>query len=756
MATLIERWTVEYGDEGPREIRVPHVWGRDVAADWEGPARYRTVLEVPRTGGLLRFHGTSYACRVTIDGGTVASHEGLWDAFDVDLTPYAKRTVEVGIEVVKNGGRLHPVDGVLSGFLPYVSQTWGGPYREVELLPPGTPLDSAPAASRVSLDGSRIVFNGKPFFPRGVLHWGWSPEGTGPDPSDAEIVREIGRLADMGFNLVKFSLWLPPHRYLDALDAAGLASWIELPLWQSKAEIFDDPRIEEELERIVRQYRHHRCLAAWTLGCELGNAPAAFRQRMVAKVQALTACPLVRDNSGGAEMYGGDPREFGTFEDFHPYADLPIYGHLLDSLALGTRRETPMLLGETMDADCHRDLPRVARRLPYWASSISELNARGVRSEDELPRLARELPIFSDEGAERDRELRAASHERAAFVRRSMAEAARARPGISGYVVTGLRDTPISTSGLFDDWDAPRFSDASVREWNAPSMLFMSPLRRAPLRAGGNVPRALDPFCVAPGTAMWRIGGHSEAGLSGRLLWRILDLSEPGARQVAAEGVGETTELPSLVPRELLEIHWPVKRPGRYRLEAEYAGVTAAWNLVVVDTVPFAGPHPQGTPDASAVGDELGALPLLHGWDARADRAFAGGEPAIVQIGGELTVEAPFWRECAPLFDGVPTAFDAVRMPEAQIGVSVRRTLDLAAWRRKLGEVEPLMRRVDLRTYRQDAYAFRARNLVVTTLPMAERADEPFTPLSAAPALFRGWFESVLRGSAGQGDANGG
>lgn len=751
MGTLVERWTVEYGDEEPREIRVPHVWGQDVAADWEGPAHYRTVLEVPRTGGLLRFHGVSYACRVTVDGCTVAAHEGIWDAFDVDLSPYAKRTVEIGLDVVKNGGRLHPVDGALSGFLPYVSHTWGGPYREIEIVPAGTSLDAPPAQPRVSVDSSQIHFNGKPFFPRGILDLGWNPEGRGPNPIDAEIEREIGRLKGMGFNLVKFCLWLPPHRYLDALDAAGLASWIELPLWRSKPEIFDDPRIEEELERIVRQYRYHRSIIAWTIGCELANAPTAFRQRMVAKVQALTACPLVRDNSGGAEMYGGDPREFGTFEDFHPHADLPVYGHLLDSLALGTRTNTPMILGKTMDAECHRDLPKVARRLPFWASSIEELNVRGVRMRNDLPRLARELPVFGDEGAERDKELREASLARAAFMRRTMAEAARARPGVSGYVVMGLRDTPVTTHGFFDDWDAPRFSGESVREWNDASMLFMSPLRRAPLRAGGSVPRALDPLCVAPGTVMWRIGGHSEADLSGRLLWRILDLSDPGNRRVAAEGVGETTELPALSPRELLEIHCPMTRPGRYRLETEFAGTTAGWNLIVVDTAPHAGPPPEGTLDASEIGGESGALPLLHGWGARADRAFAGGERAIVQIGAEMTVEAPFWRECAPMFDAVPSEFEAVRMPEAQLGVSVRRALDLGAWRRKLGDVQPLMRRVDLRDYRQDAYAFRARNLIVTTLPMVERADEPYTPMSAAPALFRAWFEAVLRGDGAGG-----
>ena len=141
MGLAVERWTVQYGDEGPREVRVPHAWGQDVSVEWEGPALYKTMLEVPKRPCALRFHGVSYACRVTVAGRDVGAHEGIWDAWDVDLTPYAGTTVEVGLEVVKNGGRLFPVESVLSGFLPYVHQTWGGPFREIELVEREEALD---------------------------------------------------------------------------------------------------------------------------------------------------------------------------------------------------------------------------------------------------------------------------------------------------------------------------------------------------------------------------------------------------------------------------------------------------------------------------------------------------------------------------------------------------------------------------------------------------------------------------------------
>src|SRR5687768_12658657 len=78
----------------------------------------------------------------------------------------------------------------------------------------------------------------------------------------------------------------------------------------------------------------------WTAGCELGTTTsAAYRQRLTKMVKDHTGSPLVKDNSGGSEMYGGDLREFGDFYDFHPYCDTPLYPPVLDSLLPGPRKE---------------------------------------------------------------------------------------------------------------------------------------------------------------------------------------------------------------------------------------------------------------------------------------------------------------------------------------------------------------------------------------------------------------------------------
>ncbi len=201
-------------------------------------------------------------------------------------------------------------------FFPTCFYTFGGIYGGVWRFHPGgaDPLAhrAADGPPRIKVSGSRLELDGKPFYLRGLLHWGWYPELGHTAPPLEQIQKEIRAAKALGFNTVKFCLWVPPHRYLEALEAEGMVAWLELPVWNPAA---PDESIKRllggELEEFVRQYRRHSNIIAWTVGCEMGKAAsAAFRKRMTSLVRSLTGCPLVRDDSGGAEMYGGDPREF--------------------------------------------------------------------------------------------------------------------------------------------------------------------------------------------------------------------------------------------------------------------------------------------------------------------------------------------------------------------------------------------------------------------------------------------------------------
>src|SRR5579859_4883801 len=314
---MIENWEVDFGLGGPpTTVRVPHSWGSSVPVSWEGPAWYRTRIDVPDRTSWPLFEGVSYEATIAIDGQEVLEHRGIWDAFAVPLAQYRGRTILVEVKVIKNGGDTFPVDEVASGFLPFVFQTFGGIFGEVHLVESDRcPIDESPPPSlRASVDSNRVFVDGKPFYARGALSWGWYPALGHPTPQIETIEQEIGLAKKLGFNLIKFCLWVPPHTYLEAMDREGMMAWIELPLWDPTADSAKQALLAEEMRRIVLQYRRHTNVLFWTTGCELNEkVPAGFRRDLYQMVRDLTGSPLVKDNSGGSEMYGGDLREFGDF-----------------------------------------------------------------------------------------------------------------------------------------------------------------------------------------------------------------------------------------------------------------------------------------------------------------------------------------------------------------------------------------------------------------------------------------------------------
>jgi len=699
---LVENWTADYGNGHVEKICVPHAWKQTVPVYFEGPVVYRTEIEVPRKPSILRFHGVSYAAEVSIDGKLVATHRGIWDAFDVPLAGHRGKRAKVEVSVVKNGGGSYPVRDVASGFLPYVFHTFGGIHGDVEIVEAGGLGLEAQATRRlvadatVRVEGRKIYVDDEPFYPRGLLHWGWYPEIGHTNPPDETIRQEVQAAKALGFNLFKFCLWVPSHRYLEILREEGMEAWMELPLWDLSSYPDKLAAIASEIERIVRQYRHHENILCWTIGCELSQAtPAEFRRRMVRLVKNLTGCPLVKDNSGGAEMYGGDLREFGDFDDFHPYCDLPFFPPVLDSLLPGPRPRRPALLGEFNDIDVHRDLTRLCDELPYWVSRMGELNEKGVRWQHDLPELLPASRFALEPGVSRHKELMESSRREALFMRKYVHEAVRAREALSGYVITGIRDTPISSSGFFDDWGDARFTLDECRSWNAPDVLFLIPIRRPPWIDGGNRPGWLDPFNYFAGQVFFRIGLHSERGARSGLNWTIV---EEGGKVVVEDSL-DPTELRALESREVGHISWMCDRPGSYRLRVEFGDAANEWPVNVFAPLAEEEREAWKVLNRPAEDVSLGSLRFLSG------------------VG---TLPMPFWREATYEFKG--EAWGLAERWERLLAISPDRALDPAS----LPEHEVVMNRIDTRTYQENPIAVRTSEGIVTTL-------RPFGGLGVQP-----------------------
>jgi hypothetical protein len=688
---------------------------------WEGPAIYAARIEGP---GVLRFHGVSYAAEVAIDGRQILRHEGMWDAFDV---PLPDGPCEITVAVTKSGGSRFPVRDVAGGFLPYVFHTFGGIYRPVAQFSSPPPEPTAPPC-RYHVEGRRIFDRGKPVYVRGILGWGWYPELGHPNPDLATIRREIDRVQALGFNLVKFCLWVPPHEYVQELERRGMHAWMELPLWAPTEDPARLSAIADELLRIVAQYAHHPNVLAWTIGCELSDStPAEYRQGLVERVKKLTGSPLVKDNSGGAEMYGGDLREFGDFEDYHPYCDTPFFPLVLDALLPGPRRVQPILLGETNDADHHVSLRERFADDPYWASPDPQRNDQGVRWQYDLPRIRTESPLAQPGSEERNRRLQESSRQKGLFMRKYVHEHFRARSEIGGFVLTGLADTPISTSGILLDDGSPRFDAAEFRPFNGPDVLFPIPIRRPQWTEGGNRAGWRDPTNVYQGAFDFRVGLATEAGFVGTV-------------EIELDGMARETFLTAVEALGACyvgEIHMDRLPPGEYRLRA-VASSGNSWPIWVVET---ALPKVRLNDPRGRLSDlkDSGTGPTV-GTEPTADVAF---------LVDEGTVAMPFWREAAYEFHDpdfwarVPFAEQWYRL----LPISPDRSLDPNWLTQTYGDYEVLMNRVDVRTYAEHPILVRAGRRLITTL-------RPFGGLGIQPvgvrqnpaglALLRALVQEVL------------
>lgn len=711
----LEDWTVDYG-AGPRACSIPHAWQQDVDVRWEGPAVYERSVDVPDKPCWLVFQGVSYAARVFVNDELVAEHHGIWEAFSVPLIAHRASQIALRVEVVKNGGAGYPVRDVASGFLPFVFNTFGGIYREVELVESDTdPLAEMPPAPpcRVKVEGTKIFVDGKPFYLRAPLTWGWYPEFGHTNPDEETMRKEVRQMKSMGFNTCKFCLWVPHHRFFEILEEEGMFAWLELPLWDPTPNAEKQEAMFEELRRIVLEYRRHSNIIVWTCGCELSsNTTAEYRERLYKMVKELTGAALVKDNSGGSEMYGGDLREFGDFYDFHPYCDLPFYPLVLDSLMVGPRKKMPILLGEFNDYDVFRDLARLKKERPFWTSQDPYLNDQGSRWQQDLPGI-----LDRYEGSEdATKMIEERSWWKACFIRKLVHEHVRSRSDIAGYVITGWRDTPIASSGMVDDWGAPRM-DFEGDTWNTGAQFFLIPDRRPPWQRGGNRPGWIDTTNHFMGPIHFRVGLHQVCGLRKPIRWSIL--KHEGVVTVAS---GEFEHSSTMCdPTPLGEVVWVPEAPGSYSLRVESGQFGAGWLINVFDKPDFSTfkdwriEDPRGILEDLQLGKGVNVLSTnLSG--VPFDRV----QRTLLLLSDEGTRAAPFWREA---FQENSDALIWRQCWEMFLAVSPDRVIDLDALQEavgKLEDLEVLINRIDTRTYREDPILIRAKvgkgTLVATTL----------------------------------------
>lgn len=651
----------------------------------------------------------------------------------------------------------------------------------------------------VSVSGDTILLNDKPVYFRAPLSWGWYEEYRAPNPPAAVFRAELEAVRKLGFNGVKHCLWIPPKSYFDLADEMGILLWVELPLWLPEVSEFTKKQMPLEYRRIVRQIADHPSLLLWTVGCEIGEGvESSFMADLYRIVKEETNSPLVRDNSGSAECYGGPLPEHADYWDFHLYCDAPQARVTFDSFAPRWRERQPFLFGEFNDQDTLRDLPgliRERKNTPWWSIANKEQNPQGVRWEygvtKQLDRM-KETDLLG-----RVDELRESSRLQALLTRKHTLELTRSYPFTSGYVVTGLADTPISTAGIFDDFGKPRFTPEEFTAFNADTVLFIEPDRRRAWTAGGDRPSWLDRYGVWGGDTLRRHIGVSYYGRersSPQLTWEVLreegtsvgkgtisvgellpgTVREIGLIEVETPKVGNPLRLTlratiTFGPGRETRNEWPVwvyprstpdtiRRLGLYDPGNHLVGFADA---VGIAPIPLTSADGQPTD-----GKEPVATLVATAWRPNMrDFVAMGGSLLLIQPGASapatgdgLPAEAmPFFREAMRLFEPHPSwgAFPHEKRTDfCFYGLASDCAFAISEVQKILGEdatIEPVLTRVDARSFLVHAYTLagtlgNGRFLLTTLRPQGGLGDQPsgLKRHTTGTYLLRTWVDWLL------------
>jgi len=116
---------------------------------------------------------------------------------------------------------------------------------------------------KVTLDGYRILINGKPYFQRLILDQGFYPDGLWTAPTDEELRKDIERSMACGYNGARLHQKVFEPRFLYWADKLGYMVWGEFPDWGFEFKVEGYSAYVNEWTEILRRDRNHPAIVGW-------------------------------------------------------------------------------------------------------------------------------------------------------------------------------------------------------------------------------------------------------------------------------------------------------------------------------------------------------------------------------------------------------------------------------------------------------------------------------------------------------------
>jgi hypothetical protein len=125
---------------------------------------------------------------------------------------------------------------------------------------------------KVTIEGQRILINGKPVFQRLILDQGFYPDGIWTAPSDAALKHDIEMSMACGYNGARLHQKVFEPRFLYWADKLGYLVWGEFPNWGYNNSSQGYAPFTNEWTEVLLRDRNHPAIIGW---CPFNETPPA-------------------------------------------------------------------------------------------------------------------------------------------------------------------------------------------------------------------------------------------------------------------------------------------------------------------------------------------------------------------------------------------------------------------------------------------------------------------------------------------------
>lgn len=200
----------------------------------------------------------------------------------------------------------------------------------------------------VGVEHGHFLLNNRPYYLRFVLEQGYWPQSHLAAPSTTEMLHEIERAKELGFNGVRIHQKVEDPRFLYYCDRLGLLVWSEM----ANAYTFSPAAVErftrEWLEVVERNY-NHPCIVAWVplneswgiLNVAHDPAQRHYVQALYHLTKALDPTRPTIGNDGWehtvSDIYGIHDYSFDGSTLLERYGSLEAVAHTMRNVQPGRR-----------------------------------------------------------------------------------------------------------------------------------------------------------------------------------------------------------------------------------------------------------------------------------------------------------------------------------------------------------------------------------------------------------------------------------